>query len=176
MTSGVTSLVIGLTVSSAMLCAQTPQPGLGQGWMPEFEDASQQLVSLAEATPAEKFNWRPAPGVRSVAEVYMHVAIANYYLMGQAGTKIPAEIMARLKPETEKTVTAKNDVIQWLKNSQEFVRGHYASVDKQKKLKFFDKDTTAEGILLRLLVHDHEHMGQSVAYARMIGVVPPWSK
>jgi uncharacterized damage-inducible protein DinB len=43
-------------------------------------------------------------------------------------------------------------------------------------VKFFGTDTTADGILMRILVHNHEHMGQSIAYARMIGVTPPWSQ
>ncbi|HLJ51312.1 MAG TPA: DinB family protein [Bryobacteraceae bacterium] len=170
-----TVLVLAIGISLPLFAQNVP-PGLGQGWMPEFDDAAQQLVSLAEATPAEQFGWRPRAGVRSVSEVYMHLAIANYYLMGQAGAKIPADIAAKLKPDTEKGVTAKADVIQWLKDSQEFVRSNYANLDKQKKVKFFGKDTTADGILLRILVHENEHMGQSVAYARMIGVVPPWSK
>ncbi len=176
MTRRVVVLGIVLPWASVVAFAQAPQPGLGLGWMPEFEDASQQLVSLAEATPAEKFGWRPAPGVRSVGEVYMHLAIANYYLMGQAGAKIPADVAPNVKPETEKAVTSKADVIGWLKKSQEFVRSNYSKIDKQKKVTFFGKETTADGILLRVLVHNHEHMGQSVAYARMIGVVPPWSK
>ena len=76
----------------------------------------------------------------------------------------------------EKTVTSKADVIKWLKTSADAVRENYPKANKQKKLKFRDKDAIADGVLLRLLIHTNEHMGQSVAYARMIGVVPPWSQ
>ena len=37
-------------------------------------------------------------------------------------------------------------------------------------------DSTVEGVYLRILVHNNEHMGQLVAYARMTGVKPPWSQ
>ena len=62
-----------------------PPARAGQGWLGEFEHASRQLLQLAEAIPAEKFAWRPAPGVRSISELYMHVAIGNYLLLGLAG-------------------------------------------------------------------------------------------
>ena len=56
------------------------------------------------------------------------------------------------------------------------MRENYSKANRQKKVQFLNKETTADGVLLRLLVHTNEHMGQSVAYARMIGVVPPWSQ
>jgi uncharacterized damage-inducible protein DinB len=56
------------------------------------------------------------------------------------------------------------------------VRQAYQSTDRTRKVKFLGNETVSDGVFLRILVHNHEHMGQSVAYARMIGVVPPWSK
>lgn len=167
-------LLAGLSLAALLVWAQKIPQFLGKGWMPEFNHASQQLDSLAEATPAEKFSWRPAPGIRSVSEVYMHIAVGNYFILSQAGIAPPADI--KITMETEKQVTEKADVIRWLKQSQELVRTSYPKVDLQKKVKFLGNDTTAEGVMLRLLVHNHEHMGQSIAYARMIGVVPPWSE
>ncbi len=76
----------------------------------------------------------------------------------------------------EKDFSAKADVLRLLKSSQDAVRDAYATADRQKKVKFLGKETTADFVFLRILVHNHEHMGQSIAYARMIGVVPPWSK
>ena len=61
-------------VAWKMIAAQSIPPELGQGWLPEFTFTSRQLMELAEATPAEKFGWRPGPGVRSISEVYMHLA------------------------------------------------------------------------------------------------------
>lgn len=162
------ALVLGVQPAPA----QTVPPELGQGWLPEFTLTSRQLLQLAEATPAEKFGWRPAPGVRSISEVYMHIALGNLYLLEQAGVK-PAE---SVKMPAETGVTAKAEVIQWLTRSLEAVRKGYEAADRQKKVQFFGKETTSDQVFLRILLHDNEHMGQSIAYARMNGVVPPWSK
>src|SRR5208282_2889611 len=67
------------TVLSTALHAQTE--GLWQGYDGEWGHVSRQLIALAEATPADKFAWRPAAGVRSTSEVYMHIAMANFYLL-----------------------------------------------------------------------------------------------
>ena len=143
--------------------------------MPEHNLAARQLVALAEAIPAEKFSWRPGPGVRSTSEVFMHIAFGNYLLLDQAGGKIPDDT-PDIPPDFEKKVKAKADVIRWLKNSFEVVRQAYPVTDRAKTVSFLGKHTTSEGVFLRLLVHNHEHMGQAVAYARILGIVPPWSQ
>jgi uncharacterized damage-inducible protein DinB len=133
------------------------------------------LIALAEATPEEKFAWRPAPGVRSTSEVYMHIVMANFYLLSVTGPKMPAD----LKEGMEKSVTAKADVISWLKRSLDAVKqAHSAATPKdlERKVRIMDRDATVDGMYLRIIVHANEHMGQLVAYARMTGVVPPWSK
>jgi uncharacterized damage-inducible protein DinB len=162
------------TVLSAGLHAQTE--GLWQGYDGEWGHVSRQLIALAEATPAEKFAWRPAPGIRSVSEVYMHIAIANFYLLSVTGPKMPADLKSE---DQEKTVTAKADVIGWLKRSLDAVKAAHAAVkpeDLQRKVKVNGVDATVDGMYLRIIVHANEHMGQLIAYARMSGVVPPWSK
>ena len=98
--------------------------------------------------------------------------MANFYLLEQAGVK-PADAV-RLPTET--SVTAKADVIEWLKRSLDAVRKGYEGADRQKQVQLFGKETTSELVFLRILLHNSEHMGQSIAYARMNGVVPPWSK
>ena len=168
----------GLGVVTALTMAATvdAQPaGAGRGWLGEFEHASRQLLQLAEAIPAEKFAWRPAPGVWSISELYMHIAIGNYYLLGQAGIKPPVDL-ATLGKEPEKSITGKAEVMKFVKDSFDAVRTAYAAADKQKAVKLFGNDTTVDSVFLRILVHNHEHMGQAIAYARMNGVVPPWSK
>jgi uncharacterized damage-inducible protein DinB len=167
-------LAAALACLAAVVSAQKIPPGIGKGWLPEFDHAAGQTLALAEATPADKFAFRPAPGVRSMADVYMHLAQANYFLMAQAGIQTPADIAAKMKPGL--AVTAKADVIKWLKDSQEFVRSNYPKLDAKKKVNFISGETTVEGVLLRILVHSHEHMGQAIAYARMAGVKPPWSE
>jgi hypothetical protein len=104
----------------------------------------------------------------------MHLAAGNFWLLEQAGVK-SAE-MSKLPKDPEKSVTNKAEVIQWLRSSQDAVSKGYQSADRQKKVQFFGKDATSDGVFLRILVHNNEHMGQSIAYARMNGIVPPWSK
>jgi uncharacterized damage-inducible protein DinB len=104
----------------------------------------------------------------------MHIAIANFYLLSVTGVKEPPVSTA-----LEKTVTTKADVIDWLKRSLDAVANARAQLkpgDLQRKVKIDGKVVTVDGMYLRIIVHDNEHMGQLVAYARMNGIVPPWSK
>jgi uncharacterized damage-inducible protein DinB len=159
---------------TASLHAQMDE-GLWQGYDGEWSHVSGQLIALAEATPQEKFAWRPAPGVRSTSEVYMHIALANFYLLSITGTKMPAD----MKPGLETSVTSKAQVIDWLKRSLAAVKTAHAKetpADLQRKVTVFGRDATVDGMYLRIIVHDNEHMGQLIAYARMNGIVPPWSK
>ena len=167
-----TRFAVGYLLLAAV--AGTQPPELGQGWLPEFNLAARHLLSLAEATPADKFGWRPAEGVRSISEVYMHIALGNYWLLERAGVT-PSADAPKITADLERNVTAKAEVIRWLKDSLEAVRQSYLKADLEKKVQFFGKDTTARSVFLRILVHNHEHMGQSVAYARMNGIAPPWS-
>ena len=156
------------------LLAQTAPEGIWQGYDGEWQHVSQQLIALAEATPQDKFAWRPAPGVRSTSEVYMHIVDANFYLLSVTGPKMPAD----LKEGMDKTVTSKAEVIAWLRRSLQAVKAAHLSEtakDLQRKVHIEDRDATVDGMYLRIIVHANEHMGQLVAYARRTGVVPPWA-
>lgn len=170
-------------LASSMLSAQQKAPeGIWEGYDGEWKHVSQQLVALAEATPADKFSWRPAQGVRSTSEVYMHIVIANFWLLSQAdpAAKIPPDFdKFKSVSDAEKSVTNKADIINWLKRSLDAVKAAHASAkpaDLARKVHIADRDATSDGIYLRILVHANEHMGQLVAYARMTGVTPPWSQ
>lgn len=104
-------LILGATAGLAI--AQDGTADAGAGWAPEFQMAGRQIVALAEAIPAEKFGWRPAPGVRSVSEVLMHAASGNYFFLRSMGVKAGED----LPKNPEKTVTAKADVVRRLKAS-----------------------------------------------------------
>jgi uncharacterized damage-inducible protein DinB len=170
----VASALLAVSVIGSAGARQIP-PGAGEGWSGELDHAARQLIALAEATPADKFAWRPADGVRSVAEVYMHVAIGNHLLLGRAGVE-PAVDLAKLGQDPEKSITDKAGVIAFLRDSFAAVRKGYSSVDHAKKVRLLNKDVTAGDVFLRILVHNHEHMGQAVAYARVNGIAPPWSQ
>ena len=166
--------LLRLLLGATLLHAQTE--GLWEGYDGEWGHVSRQLVALAEAIPADKYSWRPSPGVRSTGEVYMHIALANFYLLSVTGPKMPAEIKSN---DMEKTVTNKADVIDWLKRSLDAVKSARAQLkpgDLQRRVKISGKDVTVDGMYLRIIVHANEHMGQLVAYARINGIVPPWSE
>jgi uncharacterized damage-inducible protein DinB len=171
-----TRLLLLLVCLISPAIAQTIPEGIGEGYDGELKHVTSQLLALAEATPADKFAWRPSPGVRSTSEVYMHIAGANFYYLSVAGKEaMPAEFKAGF----EKSITAKADVISWLKRSLEAARDARAKEtpeDLQRKLEFLKRNSTVDAVYLRLIIHCNEHMGQLVAYARMTGVTPPWSK
>jgi uncharacterized damage-inducible protein DinB len=155
--------------------AADPLDGLWQGYDGELRHVSNQLIALAEATPDEKFSWRPAAGVRSTSEVYMHIVMANFYLLSVTGPKMPDD----LKEGMETSVTSKAEVIKWLKRSFEAVKEAHLAVkpdDLKRKVTIEKRDATVDGMYLRILVHNNEHMGQLIGYARMSGVKPPWSE
>src|SRR5258707_1494572 len=168
------AILLLLLMSARPLFAQTAPEGIWQGYDGEWKHVSKQLIDLAEATPEEKFSWRPAPGVRSTSEVYMHIALANFYLLSVTGPKMPADA----KEDSEKRVTSKAHVIAWLKRSLDAVKEAHASLtpkDLARKVHIEDRDATVDGMYLRIIVHANEHMDQLVAYARMAGVTPTWA-
>jgi uncharacterized damage-inducible protein DinB len=156
-------------------------------YLTEFGAASRQIDSLAKAMPADKFDWHPGPGIRSVGEVYVHVAETNVLLLGFLGVKVDfsgprfsgkdsaGEIIAR-NLEFEKTVHGKDNIVSLLERTLGEVTTSLASADMERPVEMFGRKTTARAVYLRILAHANEHMGQSVAYARINGVVPPWSK
>jgi len=170
-------VLLALVLTGLAAHAQKPDPleGVWQGYDGEWLHCSRQLVELAQAIPEEKYSWRPGPGVRSTSEVFMHIAITNYWLMARTGKPFPAALVKG----SEKSVTSKAQVIDWLKRSLEAVKTAHSQVspaDLQKHVTVAGRDATVDGIYLRILVHANEHMGQLVAYARVNGIVPPWSE
>ncbi len=138
----------------------------------------EQMVSLEQAMPQGKFNWRPAKGVRSVAEVYLHAAGSSYFFGKQMGFEIPAEVAAQMKTfdkqTTDKAKIQKllTDSFIWFGNQVK----QMPDAELGKTVNFFGRDFSKRALVLIALGHYQEHLGQSIAYARSNGVVPPWSK
>jgi uncharacterized damage-inducible protein DinB len=176
-------LAIGLlfagVVAIAAVRAKADQPAAVTGFRADvignMDYAASELTKLAEAVPAEKYSWRPAPGVRSISEVYMHVALADYYLCTFLGAKSPEGITR----EMEKNVTDKAQVIAELKKGIAYARSVIEKTpdsDLDTTVKFFGRDLSKRAMMIVIVGHVHEHLGQSIAYARTNGVVPPWSE
>jgi len=163
-----------VVVAGLSLLAQDPSK-LRAEFLTNFDDAAKKLVSLAEAVPQDKYTWRPAEGVRSISEVYMHIVGADVMIPTMIGAKPPADI--KLTRDSEKTVTAKDHVVPMLKRAIEHSRQAISTAMEtpDKPTKLFGKDSTNAGVALLIITHMHEHLGQSIAYARSVKVTPPWS-
>jgi len=134
------------------------------------------FTRLADAIPADKYAWRPSPDVRSFAEVFLHVSAANYNLYKLVGTPPPAGIDIR---GLEKSTTDKAKVMATLKDSFAHAKAAIKAMpdaDLDKSLDWFGGKNTERGILLFIVRHAAEHLGQSIAYARFAGIVPPWTE
>jgi uncharacterized damage-inducible protein DinB len=143
--------------------------------------ASMHVMQLEEAFPQNKFNWRPAPGVRSVAEAFMHIAFANYGMIKMAsGKEPPAEAGFEMNPaKWDKKTTDKAEIKKILEQSFAHVQAVLPTIpdsDLDKKVDFFGMQLNVRSVLLALVGHVNEHLGQEVAYARTNKIVPPWSK
>jgi uncharacterized damage-inducible protein DinB len=154
---------------------KAPAAPKAQGFKAEFaanvDEVQEKLLDLAESIPADKYSWRPAPDVRSVSEVFMHVAGGNYFLSSFLGVDAPHN------GDLEKKYTRKAEVLAELRRSFEHVRNAAnATTDLERPVKLFGRQTTNRGVMLTIVSHLHEHLGQGIAYARMNGVVPPWSR
>jgi uncharacterized damage-inducible protein DinB len=150
-------------------------PGLNADIIGHMADAKGKIFRLAEAMPDKKYSWRPAKDVRSVSEVYMHVTSANYFIGSMLGAPVPEG----MDPMTmEKSVTEKAKVIEAMKKSFDHVE---AAIKGVTEAQYAEMAKTPMGemskrqIMLLVLRHADEHLGQSIAYARMNGVAPPWT-
>jgi uncharacterized damage-inducible protein DinB len=134
------------------------------------------FTRLAEAIPADKYSWRPAPDVRSFAEVFLHVSAANYNLYKLVGTPPPAGLDVKT---LEKSTTDKTKVIATLKGSfahaKQAIQG-MPDADLEKSMEWFGGKNSERGVLLFIVRHAAEHLGQSIAYARFLSIVPPWTE
>lgn len=153
-----------------------PATGFRADYFVELDSVGKKIRELAEAVPADKYGWRPAAGVRSISEVFMHIVGGNYYLPSFLGAKWPEGIGR----DSEKTVKDKARVLEMLKQSLENAKeaGRMVSdANLDRKVKVFQgREMTQRQVLMVLLNHLHEHLGQAIAYARMNGIVPPWSR
>jgi uncharacterized damage-inducible protein DinB len=172
------TLLLVLTAAPALAPgarAQEGASGVRAEMLVWFKDAEDKLIQLADATPEAKYAWRPAKGVRSTGEVFMHVAAANLGIPNFWSVAPPEGF----KFDTyEKSLTKKADIQKALKDSFAHMEKGFESMsdaDLDKPAEFFGIKSTVRSGYLLLLSHVHEHLGQSIAYARMNGIVPPWT-
>jgi len=158
------------------MASATPTTGLRAEFLEVIAYYELRYTRIAEAMPAEKYLWRPTEGVRSVGEVFTHIIAANYGVARALGTAPPAGF-------DFKAITGfagdKPKVLQALKDSFAHFRNAIAALndaDADKPQKMFNRQTTLRGSFLMITGHFGEHLGQSIAYARINGIVPPWTE
>jgi len=132
-------------------------------------------VALAKEIPADKYTWRPGDGVRSVSELFLHVSSTSYALAPYFGAEKANGVDAKT---LEKSTTDKEQVIRQLNQSFDYVHGALAkrsNDDLKKPIKEFGPDANAGDIVYLIITDAHEHLGQAITYARINGIVPPWT-
>lgn len=169
---------------SPRLSAQQEPPPLVADLLRDAAQVEAKVVGLAEAIPDSAYAWRPGEGVRSVAELFKHVAADNWLIGGIPGAVPPAASGIDPRDYTtagtyEARALTKAEIIADLKASFGFfgdaVRATTAA-DLGESLTVFGAPMTRQRLWLLAMTHLHEHLGQGIAYARINGVVPPWSR
>jgi hypothetical protein len=180
-------------VAAVQLVAAAADPTMQDDLFREFDLYKNRILQLAKLIPEDKYDWSPAPKVRSNSNVILHVAMNNYMLLDMMGRQVPEELYKELpatEPARQRAIFQQNFKWENQKLSKQKViemaeRAFAAAeiplkdtpaADLNKPAMFGERKTTIGGLQLRMVAHLHEHLGQLIAYARSIGVVPPWSQ
>ncbi len=150
----------------------------------DVDGVAQKFVALAKAMPVDKYGWRPGTGVRSVGEVFLHVASDNYLMPALVGTPMPASTKLDMKDfktfgTYEKRTLTREQTVAELEMSFAHLKTAMQKTTApmlMNSLDMFGQKSTQQATWVATTTHLHEHLGQSIAYARMNGIVPPWSK
>ncbi len=181
----IVGVVVGLAaVAEAAAPSSAPAPAQGafqKDLVGVVSYTEKHILELEDAIPQNKYNWRPGSGVRSVAEVFLHIAFANYGLTKAAtGKEPPAEAGWEMNPaKWDKKTTDKAEIKKILEQSfvhAKQVASAIPDTDLDKKVNLFGNEMSERAVLIIWASHMNEHLGQEVAYARTNKIVPPWSK
>ena len=179
-------LLVGLSVAATGAFGQNAGPAASDDHtapsydmkaqsLEDLERVQKKFVELANAVPADKFTWRPSADSRSFAEVFLHVAGERYGILGLMGTAPPAGFDGKT---FEKSTTDRARIVEELNKSWEFAQkaiNGMSNADFAKLLPKLGPQANAGDVIYILVADAHEHLGQSVAYARENGIVPPWT-
>jgi hypothetical protein len=141
----------------------------------DLQGVQKKFVDLANAVPADKLTWRPSADSRSFAEVFLHVAGERYGILGLMGVAPPAGFDGKT---FEKSTTDRAQIVAELNKSWEFAQkaiNGMSNADFAKLLPKLGPQANAGDVDYILVADAHEHLGQLVAYARVNGIVPPWT-
>jgi uncharacterized damage-inducible protein DinB len=148
------------------------QPIFVQEFLGQIDFVKGRLMQLAEAMPEETYGWRPGEGVRSVGEVYVHVAQSNYYMLSLVKGEKPDMSEGEIESDKKNAIAMMEKAFSVIKESA----AQFMEDDLNKEIEAFGMKFSVRNFMVTMIAHLHEHLGQSIAYARMNGVTPPWSK
>ncbi len=157
----------------SLVSAQTPAPSLSKETVASFQRAANEILGVAEAMPADKYGFKPAPEISSFGDQLVHVTgIVQRFVDVAKGTKTEAphhgamtkpEIMALMK----KTFQSAEEAMATLSDAQML---------EPVKFPFGDRTVTRATFWQGPLYQLRNHYGQLVVYLRMNGIVPPASR
>lgn len=174
---GLTTLSTAASVPRADTSADHTSPSydLKAQALLDLEAMQKKFVDLANALPVDKMTWRPSPDARSFAEVFLHVANERYGILSLMGAEKPAGYDGKT---FEKSTTDPIQIVAELNKSWEFaqktIKG-MSNADFAKLLPKLGPEANQGDVVYILMADAHEHLGQSVAYARENGITPPWT-
>ena len=148
-------------------------------YLADLDTLHAKITALAMAIPEDKYTWRPFAGVRSISEVLTHVVHEYYYFVPTSvGGAPPSDFGPPLAAEKRlSAITKKSQILDELAKSWAHTRAQVGSVDAAHLTGTYRPwGTTIDNASLLMAGDLHEHLGQLIAYARMNGVKPPWSK
>ncbi|HEU4747760.1 MAG TPA: DinB family protein [Gemmatimonadaceae bacterium] len=164
------------SIPAGVAGAQGTPPGFRGEFLHQFDQSMAKVIALAEAVPAETYARRPLPAVMPMARMFAHIATYNYEYPSRAmGISTPAGI----DRDTLERVAAKPAVVALLRNSAEHVRRVVRQMPEAQLAQMttlYGRRVPQWAVLLQLIAHMDDHLGQSIAYGRVVGVVPPWSR
>jgi uncharacterized damage-inducible protein DinB len=148
-------------------------------FLADLDTIHSRVMALAGAIPEDKYSWRPGPGVRSVSEVLGHLAGEYYYYVPQSvGARPHADHTSPREslPKLEKLV-GKQAMLDELHKAWTYGRAQLAGADPATLTGSYQPwNIPLARAAFGMAGDQHEHLGQLIAYARVNGVVPPWSK
>ena len=147
----------------------------------DLDTLQAKVVALANAIPAEKYAWRPAPGVRSIGEVFMHIASEHYLFTPMSFGGVRSPVIPRAQDALPKfeANASKDSVLKHLRDGYAYTKAQVMGISPDSLTgtrKLFGRDFTVMETGLGMTADLHEHLGQLIAYARVNGITPPWSK
>ncbi len=144
-------------------------------------DVQSKVLALLKAVPDDKLDWRPAPGIRSFREVFLHIATGNQLILRIANEQPSQDVLMKqfeANSKIEHEPHSKEEIARLISDSFADVRKALENARPQalgRDAQFFGNATTRRGVFTALDVHAAEHLGQLIAYARTNGIRPPWS-